>query len=135
MFSTNSQIDSLSDLFREVRDYVDVRYRYLRLDCVAKLSVLLSALVLGVMLAVVFAVALLFLAYTLSLAIAPCVGGMHVACAIVAAVCLLLGGIIYLLRRWIIVQPLTAFIAHLFLDKEPHIGEDTSDNRRKEDGL
>lgn len=135
MLSANSQIETLADLVREVRDYIDARYRYLRLDCVVKLSALLSALVLGIILAVVVAVALLFILYALAFAIAPSVGGMHVACAIVAAGNLLLGGIIYLLRRPLIVRPLTAFVAHLLLDKEPQSDEDASNGEEKEESL
>lgn len=136
MFSTNSQIDTLADLVREVRAYIDARYRYVRLDCVAKLSTLLSALVLGIIFAVLMAVALLFLAYTLSLAMAPYVGGMHVACAIVAAACLLLGVIVYLLRRWLIVRPITAFIARVLLNDDEQSDEaaSTKSDASKDEG-
>lgn len=122
MFSNDKNIETVSGLLRDVYDYVDLRFKQLRLDFVGKLSVLLSALLLSVVLMVIVAVALLFLAYTAALLLAPAVGGLHVACAVIAAACLLLGALIYAFRKPLIVRPLTNFVARLFLgdgeDKE-----------------
>lgn len=117
MISNDSNISNLTNLLRDVCDNAGLRLRFLRLDFVGKLSVLLSALVLGIVLAIIGAVALLFVAYTAALLMAPAVGGLHVACGIVVVACLLLGWGVYALRSQLIVRPLTAFIARLLLDK------------------
>jgi len=129
VFSNEEKIASLSDLFREVRDYADLRFRYLRIDFVGKLSELLAALVLGVVLAVVIAVALLFLAYTVALALAPAVGGQCAACAIVAVACFTVGVVVYLLRRPLILNPLTSFIARIFLSEKDTADLDATPSR------
>lgn len=132
MFSSNSKVESLADLAREVRGYVDARYRLLRLDFVVKLSALLSALVLGIVFAILIAVALLFLTYTLALTLAPHVGGVHVACLIVAIACLVVCGIVYALRKRLIVAPLTAFVAHVLLDNEPSDDADEANDKEEQ---
>ncbi len=118
MFSNKDNIASVRGLLDEVARYVELRYRTLRLDFVYKLAILLSALVLWVVLMVVFAVALLFLSYTLALALAPVLGGLPAACALVALLCLLFGLCLYWLRRPLVVRPLTNFIARLFLSSD-----------------
>ncbi len=116
MFSNERNIASLGELLSDVRQYAALCLQRMRLDFVSKLIVLLSALLLSVVLLVIFAVALLFLSGALVIAVAPAVGGLHVACALVALVCLLSGACIYRFRQVIIVRPLTRFIARLFLE-------------------
>ena len=84
MFSNDQKIDAANDLLREAKQYADLRLQRLKLDFVSKLTLLLSALVVSIVLLVVFAVVFLFVAYTLALAMAPHVGGLHWACAIIA---------------------------------------------------
>ena len=77
MFSNDQKIDAANDLLREAKQYADLRLQRLKLDFVSKLTLLLSALVVSIVLLVVFAVVFLFVAYTLALAMAPHVGGLH----------------------------------------------------------
>ena len=123
MFSNDQKIDAANDLLREAKQYADLRLQRLKLDFVSKLTLLLSALV------VVFAVVFLFVAYTLALAMAPHVGGLHWACAIIAAGDIVLGTLFYAIRRPLIVQPLTNFVARLFLEKDT---EDDDDNEEED---
>lgn len=131
LFSSNQNIDSISDLLREVYAYVDLRVKHFRLDFVSKLTVLASALLLSVVLLVIFAVALLFLAYMGTLLLADVVGGLEPACAIIATACLLLGLGIYLLRKPLIVRPLTNFLARLFLDDDEDGAPDNQDKEER----
>ena len=123
MFSNDQKIDAANDLLREAKQYADLRLQRLKLDFVSKLTLLLSALL------VVFAVVFLFVAYTLALAMAPHVGGLHWACAIIAAGDIVLGTLFYAIRRPLIVQPLTNFVARLFLEKDT---EDDDDNEEED---
>lgn len=129
MFSNDQKIDAANDLLREAKQYADLRLQRLKLDFVSKLTLLLSALVVSIVLLVVFAVVFLFVAYTLALVLAPHVGGLHWACAIIAAGSIVLGTLFYAFRRPLIVQPLTNFVARLFLEKDT---EDDDDNEEED---
>lgn len=129
MFSNDQKIDAANDLLREAKQYADLRLQRLKLDFVSKLTLLLSALVVSIVLLVVFAVVFLFVAYTLALAMAPHVGGLHWACAIIATGGIVLGMLFYAFRRPLIVQPLTNFVARLFLEKDT---EDDDDNEEED---
>lgn len=129
MFSNDQKIDAANDLLREAKQYADLRLQRLKLDFVSKLTLLLSALVVSIVLLVVFAVVFLFVAYTLALAMAPHVGGLHWACAIIAVGGIVLGMLFYAFRRPLIVQPLTNFVARLFLEKDT---EDDDDNEEED---
>lgn len=129
MFSNDQKIDAANDLLREAKQYADLRLQRLKLDFVSKLTLLLSALVVSIVLLVIFAVVFLFVAYTLALALAPHVGGLHLACAIIAAGGIVLGMLFYAFRRPLIVQPLTNFVARLFLEKDT---EDDDDNEEED---
>lgn len=129
MFSNDQKIDAANDLLREAKQYADLRLQRLKLDFVSKLTLLLSALVVSIVLLVIFAVVFLFVAYTLALALAPHVGGLHWACAIIAAGDIVLGTLFYAFRRPLIVQPLTKFVARLFLEKDT---EDDDDNEEED---
>ena len=129
MFSNDQKIDAANDLLREAKQYADLRLQRLKLDFVSKLTLLLSALVVSIVLLVIFAVVFLFVAYTLALALAPHVGGLDWACAIIAAGGIVLGMLFYAFRRPLIVQPLTNFVARLFLEKDT---EDDDDNEEED---
>lgn len=115
MFSNDKNIETVSELLRDAYDYTELRLKQLRLDFVSKLSALFSALLLSVVLMVIVAVVLLFLAYTVALVLAPHVGGLHVACALIALFLALVGVVLYVFRQPLIVRPLTGFVAELFL--------------------
>ena len=131
MFSNDQKIEAFSDILRETKQYADLRLQRLRLDFVSKLTLLLSALIISIVLLVIFAVVLLFMAYTLALTLTPHVGGLHWACAIIAAGGVVLGGVFYAFRRQLVVQPLTHFIARLFLEKYPE--EKTEEEKNEEE--
>ena len=132
MFSNDDKISDINDLLHEVKDYADLRLQKFRLDFVSKLTMLLSALVVSVVLLVIFAVVLLFLAYTFALTLAPHVGGLHWACAVIALGCVCLGCVFYAFRRQLILKPMTNFIAHLFLDKEKSRDEENKEEEQNE---
>ena len=118
MFSDDDNIKSIRNLINEIRDYAGLRVEFLKLDFVGKLITLLSALLLAVVLLVIFAVALLFLSYTVALLLADVVGSLAGACAIVAGVDLLLGLLVYIFRHTLIMRPTASFIARIFLEKK-----------------
>lgn len=116
MFTNNETIDNLQTLFTEVRHYVDLQKDYIKLDITHKLIVLLSTLILILILVVLGMIALFYLSFTLAYVLEPLVGGLTTSYAIITGGILLIGLIIYWCRQRIIIQPLTNFLANLFLN-------------------
>ncbi len=118
MFSDDHHIDSARKLIAEIREYLSLRIEYGKYDLVDKLAVLLSVVALAAIMLAAAIVILFFLSYAVALAIADGVGGLHVACALVALFYILVGAVIYALRRQLIIRPLTNLLGHLFLHKD-----------------
>jgi len=116
MFATDKTIDSLQALFTEVKHYVDLQKDYVKLDITHKLTVLLSTLILILILVVLGMIALFYLSFTLAYILEPHVGGLVNSYAIITAGILLIGVVLYWLRKRLIIQPLTNFLANLFLN-------------------
>ena len=118
MFATDKTIDSLQALLTEVKHYVDLQKDYVKLDITHKLTVLLSTLILILILVVLGMIALFYLSFTLAYILEPHVGGLVNSYAIITAGILLIGVVLYGLRQRLIIQPLTHFIANLFLNDQ-----------------
>lgn len=116
MFSSDRNIETISQLITEIKRYVELRAESFEIDIVRKLSQLVAALVLGAVLFMLACLAILFVSMMAAASLAPLLGSQAVAYAIVVAFYIILGLIIYNKRkRWIEI-PLTAFLAHLFLE-------------------
>lgn len=118
MFSSDEKIAELTQLVREVREYVDLRLELARFDLTAKAIRLLSALCLGVILLMVVAVAFLFVSFSLVQALHEWLQSEATAYLLVGGAYLMLAAIVYLLRRRLIYQPMARFIGHMFLKKD-----------------
>lgn len=116
MFSSEKNIESLRELLEEVRAYLELRGERLKLDFVSKLSQLLAAVAVGLIVSVVVAVVLLLLSYTLVSMIKDATGSESAAFALVAGSYALVGAIVYLLRQRLIVRPITSFLCRLLLN-------------------
>ena len=116
MFTNDKTIDSLQALFNEVKHYVDLQKDYVKLDIIHKLTILISTLILILVLVVLGMIALLYLSFTLAYILEPYAGGLTNSYAIITGGILLIGLIVYLLRQRMIIQPLTNFLANLFLN-------------------
>lgn len=116
MFVNDKTIDNLQSLVTEIKKYVDLQKDYVKLDITHKLTVLLSTLILILVLVVIGMIALLYLSFTLAYVLEPHVGGLMNSYAIITGVILLIGALIYLFRQRLIVQPLTTFLANLFIN-------------------
>lgn len=116
MFADDKTIDNLQALFSEVKHYVDLQKDYVKLDITHKLTILISTLILILGLMVLGMIALLYLSFTLAYVLEPYVGGLTNSYAIITASILFIGVLVYLLRKRLIIQPLTSFLANLFLN-------------------
>jgi len=116
MFVNDKTIDNLQSLLTEVKKYIDLQKDYVKLDITHKLTILLSTLILILILVVLGMIALFYLSFTLAYVLEPFVGGLTISYAIITGGILLISLLVYLFRQRLIIQPLTDFLANLFIN-------------------
>lgn len=117
LFGRGSQTHSLQELGDELKDYLILRRDFLKLDLMEKLIRLFSiSLLVGTFIFIGF-LFFIFLFFSLAFLLAPCVGGIVWAFAIMSAILLVCALIVYVLRKRIIVRPVTRFVAKQFISK------------------
>lgn len=117
VFSSDRNIETIGQLFVELKRYVELKGKCMQIDFVSKLSRLMAALVVTSVLFILGGIALLFISMMLAAAIAPHVGGLAYSYAIIVALYALLAMLVYAKRQAWIEAPITNFLGHLFLDE------------------
>ena len=116
MFANDKSIDTLEELFKETKKYLQLQGEYVKLDLVHKLTILLSTLMLILVMAILGAMALFYLSFMLIYAIDSVINSLTASYAIVGISLLLVAFIVYRMRQKIIIRPTVNFLAQLFLD-------------------
>ena len=112
-----SYTNNIQSLWTEAKNYLELQKEYLKLDSAEKLSVLLSAVAMTALCLILGLAALFFLVIAFALWLANFVGG---AWSFTIMGCVLVLVIIVMLlfrKRWI-VQPITRFVASLFVGED-----------------
>lgn len=118
MFSDDKNIDNIESLFKEIKNYVLLQRDYFKLDLVEKLSILVSALVVAVLLMAFVTIGLFYLSFSVVYALEPLIGSLTGSYAVVGGLFFLLAVIVYVLRKPLIIVPLINFLGKLFLQDE-----------------
>lgn len=118
MFSSDRNIETLSRLAADMKAYVELRLKALRLDFTAKLTLLASQLIFGLVVFVLGCILFALVCVMCIVGLAPYVGGTLGACAIMGGVCVMLALVIYKRRKAWITDPVANFLGQLFLDEE-----------------
>ena len=116
MLSSNKNIDQLQELAQDLFRRVQLQKRYVQLDIVKKLTILLSAFVIGAVVFLLGAIVVVYLSYLCVLLFTDWLGSVAGACGLVCLVFVVLAAVFYTMRRRLVVNPLAAFLAKLFLD-------------------
>ncbi len=115
MFSSDRNIETLHGLLADMKRYVELRVKYVQLDFVSKMTVLAAAFILGAILFMLLMIVILFLSYACARAMAPALGGMPAACAVVALFYAVVALLVYACRKKLIINPVANFLGQLFL--------------------
>lgn len=118
MFSTNRNVKTLSELAAEIKRYFELQKRYVALEAVSKLIVLLSALILGMILFLIGAVAFILIAFCLASLVGDLTGSLTLGYAAVAGVFVLLALVVFANRRRWITAPIVKFLGSLFINND-----------------
>lgn len=116
MFANDKSIDNLEALFKEIKKYIELQGQYIKLDMVEKLTILISTLILICVLIVLGMTALFYFSFMLVYTIDSFVNNIIASYAIIGCCILIIGIVIYALRKKIIFQPMVNFLAKLFLE-------------------
>lgn len=121
MTDTNTTSGKISFLIGEIKKYFTLQLQFLKLEGVEKISILISAFVLGTLFLILGATVLFFLSFAIAHLLAPYVGGMWISLLIISAFYLFVLILIYIGRKKLIVNPLVRFLSHVFLDETDQI--------------
>lgn len=118
MFSSDKNIESLQQLYQEVKQYVNLQRDYVKLELVEKLTILGTSLLLVLILIILGIIALFYLSFTLAYILEPLVGSLKGSFAIITGMIILLIIGIVVMRKRLIEKPLVNFLANLLLEEE-----------------
>ena len=116
MCPADTRIETLQQLFLELKTDLELQKKYTQLEVAEKLTILLSTLILVLLVVILGMVALFYLSFTLAYILDPIVGGLMVSFAMISCFHILLIALIVIVRKKIIINPMTRFIAGLFID-------------------
>ena len=116
MLSSDQNVEQITQLVGEAKDYVQLRAELWRLLFIEKSSVLLSGLLTAVLALVLCFFAVGMLSVCAALLLAPHVGSLAGACAVVAAAYLVVLLVVYLKRTSWIVNPITSFVTRTVVE-------------------
>lgn len=110
--------ENILKLIGSAKRYLGYQKKFVRLDLTEKLTLLLTALVLGAVIFVIGLIAVIFLALTLAAALRAWTGSACAAYFIVAVLFVLLCLLVYVMRNKWIVSPLSKFFSNLLLSQD-----------------
>ena len=133
MFSSDKNIETIGQLIADLHQHVDLRLEYFKVDAVSKLSKLLTAVALSIIIFMFGALALWFVSMMAAAALGEWLHHEAAGYAIVVACYLAMACLIFVRRKQWIEVPITHFLAQLFLgepsqpeEPEAHDEEDAA---------
>ena len=133
MFSSDKNIETIGQLIADLHQHVDLRLEYFKVDAVSKLSKLLTAVALSIIIFMFGALALWFVSMMAAAALGEWLHREAAGYAIVVACYLAMACLIFVRRKQWIEVPITHFLAQLFLgepsqpeEPEAHEEEDAA---------
>jgi len=110
-------IAMLQSILSEFKRYANLQKDAIMQDITQKITILLYTLILIFALTGLSIIAIFYLSFTLAYVLEPYLGGLIYSYALITGVIVLSGTAFYLLRKRLILQPLTRFLTNLFLEK------------------
>ena len=128
MMSSDQNVRILERLVRNLKRYVDLKLETLRLDAVSRITMLLSAILIGAVFFCLASLVAIMLSFAAVVYLAPIVGGYVVSAGLVALFYVVVALLLILFRKSLIIDPITRFLVALLLSEEGEMG--VRDERR-----
>lgn len=116
MFSDGKNMESIQKLFLELKNYLKLQKKFLKLDTAEKLTVLLSAIAVIAILLLLGSMILLYLTFALAYYLGDVMGSLPLGFSVIAVFLLLVLLFFYFNRKKYIIQPIARFMANLFIN-------------------
>ena len=113
-----STTDVIVRLAESLKRYLGYQRTYIQLDLTEKLTILLTALIIGAVIFVISIIAVIFIALTIAAAIETWTGNACFAYGSISCLFILTCFIIFWMRKPWIVDPLTKFFSNILLDSQ-----------------
>ena len=126
--SSDQNVKILERLVRNLKRYVDLKLESIRLDAVSRITMLISAVLIGVVFFCLASLVAVMLSFAAVVYLAPLVGGYVAASGLVALFYVLVALLLIVFRRPLIIDPVTRFLVSLLLSQEGEMG--VRDGRR-----
>lgn len=130
-FSSNQNVETISRLLENAKTYGNLRMESFERSLVDKLTKVITALIMGVVILLVSLIVVVFLSEAAVVALAPHVGGNLVALLIVGAFHALVLGLLYARRHAIIAIPLKMALTKIFFDERAEAPAPTAEEMEK----
>jgi cell division protein FtsW (lipid II flippase) len=117
MFSDDNSIDTLKQLFLEIKKYGECQLEYAQLNLVEKLTKIIVMLILIFVCTTLGMMALFYLTFSFAYFISDYTGGLAGGFAVVALLVVVLAAIVFVMRKKLIIRPLVNFLANVLLSK------------------
>jgi len=118
MANNQEPLENFRQLYDDVKKYVELQTEYVKVEFVEKLTILLSTLLIIILIIVLAVIALSYVFFSIAYAIEPLVGSLSISFGIISGIYFILIGLLIMLRKQIIINPLVKFISNLFLTKK-----------------
>lgn len=132
MFSNDHNVELIARLITNLKRYGELRIKGAQLGLVSKLTLLLTFAVVCLILVGVMSIVVLLLSFALVHVLAPYVGGMPVACCVVAAGFLILGLCFIIFRKSLLINPLVRILAAIFIGDNDEFSVEDADREEAE---
>lgn len=117
MFSSNRNIELIEKIIVETKAYIDLQKKYVQLDFISKMTIVLSALILNILLFLIGMIVILFIAIAGGALLGQWLHNAALGYGIVALFFMLMAIVIYAKRNVWITIPLTRFFTRLLSEK------------------
>ncbi|MGI6223618.1 MAG: phage holin family protein [Prevotella sp.] len=116
MFSSDKNIETISQLVQTLKHYIGLQQEYVKLDVIEKSVRILTALIMTLILSTLFLIMVIYLSFALAYALEPLVGDVA-AFAIVAGIYLVVLALLIVFRHQWIEKPLVKFLTDILMSK------------------
>jgi hypothetical protein len=116
--------DNFSELTENIKEYVHLKFDIFKLSLTEKFARLASFAVIMLIFFIIFLFFSLFVSLAFILWFRDHIGPAYIGSLIVAASYLILGGVIYLLRNSLFINPLVEQLSQILLEEAPDDNED-----------
>ena len=117
MLSSEKNIEAIAHLASDLKDYVELKFEYAKIEAAQKSTQLISAIVVGIIVLILVAAIIAFISFTLAFALAKSIGSTVIAFGIVTLCYVALLITVFSLRKRLIERPLARFFGELLLDE------------------